>query len=344
MNKIALKPGNQLPKLNPSTVRPTKPLLQFTLATANIVRAILIFALLLTARSHAQELGAGLAFDVGFYMRKNPDIARFYGGNPASARKHWIEQGIREGRESSPVFNIAYYTKTYPDVAAIAVTGKNKAVVEHWLKTGVAEGRQGTENFNVKAYFETLKGRISDLTYEKAFHHYLALPPEKQTAFIKVAAPAKLEPMVPLGKEAALKGVFHMEVDDTCDLYVNGTKVHSGSYAPSKSEEISLKPGDRVVAQLKSLAPPKFFKLLFVSSDKRQMINFSNSSFKILPDAEATDFTPVQYNSYTRFARELKGTRNPFPFKNKSEYMWGESEISTLGSIIIREMFVPLVL
>ncbi len=296
-----------------------------------------------TATALELALRGELVFDVNYYMLKHPDIARFYGGNVESVRVHWITQGMREGRESSPVFNIGYYKKAYPDVAAISATGKHRAVVEHWIKTGIGEGRQGSENFDVKVYMETLKGRIPDLTYEKAIRHYMSLPAAKQTAFIKLA-PAQIQPMPAVGKADTTKGTFHMEVDDVCVLYVNGIKVHKGGSVPSKSDEVSLNPGDRVVAQLKSVGGPRYFKLLFVTSDKRQMINFKNSTFKILPDAEVNDFTPAQYSGYTRFARELKGERNPFPFKNKSEYLWGESDISTLGSIISREMFAPLVL
>lgn len=307
------------------------------------VFALLIWLTASVAWSQEVDVTNPLVFDLKFYARKYPDIVGFYGGNLGAVKTHWVEQGLREGRQSSAVFSIDYYIKTYPDVAALVAAGKKKSAVEHWLKFGIVQGRQASEHFNVKAYIEAMKGRISDPTYERAIRHYLSLPAEKQTEYIRVE-PTKPQPMVSMGKEPAVKGVFHMEVDDECTLFVNGVKVHYGGHEPSKSGEVSLKPGDRVLAQLKSHSGPRYLKLLFVTTNRQQMVNFTNMAFKILPDAEAKDFKPAEFNASTRNAREIKRERNPFPFKNKSEYIWGDSDIAILGSILTREMFVPLVL
>ena len=300
---------------------------------------VLLF-LSLPAWTQDRALGGDLVFDVHYYMRKYPDIARFYGGNAGQALQHWLTQGMREGRESSPVFDVKFYLKTYPDVAKLAA-GNNQAAVEHWLKVGIPEGRQGSENFDVKVYLETVRGRLPDPTYEKAIRYYLSLPPEKQTAMVKVA-PAKPGPIVEPAKDAPVKGKFYVEVDDLAVLYLNSVKIHRANLGASQTGEIDLKPGDHLVVQLQNATAPRYFKLLFVSSDKHQMINFPNTALKILPDPEAVDFAPAPFAASARYARQIKNNRNPFPYKNQSEYMWGEADICTLGALLTREMFVPL--
>ncbi len=302
---------------------------------------LLLCCLLLSARAQDNALGGDLVFDVRFYMQRNPDVARFYAGNATRAYEHWMGDGMREGRESSPVFNVKFYAEKYPDVAAIVKKQGYKGAVEHWLQVGLPEGRQGTETFDVKVYLETIRGRVQDVTFEKAVHHYMALPPPKRTAYIKAPAAAPTA-LAPPGKDPVVKGKFYMEVDDVGILYVNGVKLHRGTIGLSQSPEVELKAGDRLVVQLHNVAAPRYFKLLFVSSDKTQMINFPNTVLKVLPDAEATDFDAAQVAGSAHYAREIKSARNPFPFKNQSEFMWGEADLCALGGVLTREMFVPL--
>lgn len=308
--------------------------------------SLLLLVLALAMPGSAQEPAAFssvLAFDVQYYLQQNPDIARFYGGNAAAAQNHWITQGMREGRESSPVFSVKFYVAKYPDVEAAVGKGNYKAAVEHWLKTGISEGRQGSETFDVKAYAESLKGQMQDITYEKAIKHYLSLPAAKRKAFLKAPAATALAPgPVEARKDGAVKGKFYIDVDDLGVLFINGIKIHKTANGMSQSPETELKPGDRIVVHLTNATMPRYFKILFVASDKQQMVNFSNTTFRILPDPEENDFNAAQLATSARYARQIKSARNPFPYKNQSEYMWGEADVCALGAVVTKEMFVPL--
>ena len=141
----------------------------------------------------------------------------------------------------------------------------------------------------------------------------------------------------------AVKGKFYVSVDDEAHIFVNGQQVHHANIGESQSPELELKPGDRIVVQLHNVSAPRYFKLLFVSADKQQMISFPHIAFKLPPDPEATDFTPAQFGGYSKYAKEDKGRKNqPFPYKNRSEWVWGENEVSSLAAFLTREMFVRM--
>lgn len=72
-------------------------------------------------------------FDGGYYLLKNPDVAKS-GMDPLL---HYIRFGWKEKRNPGTQFDVAYYLEKYPDVRA---SGKNPLV--HYIKYGKNEGRK----------------------------------------------------------------------------------------------------------------------------------------------------------------------------------------------------------
>ncbi len=142
----------------------------------------------------------------------------------------------------------------------------------------------------------------------------------------------------------AVKGKFFLYIDDSIHLFLNGIEIFAleKNYKATETKEIELKPGDRVVARLRNGGGPRAFQLLFASSDFKRAVRFTNTTFKILPDPTATDFLPADIVSARVAKQERKNRPDPFPFKTKSEWMWGETDSCTLGAIITAEMFQPL--
>lgn len=129
----------------------------------------------------------------------------------------------------------------------------------------------------------------------------------------------------------AVKGKFFLYIDDSIHLFLNGTEIFAleRNYKATQTKEIELKPGDRVVARLRNGGGPRAFQLLFASSDFKQAVRFTNATFKILPNPDATDFSPQEVTS-ARVAKQERNNRpNPFPFKTKSEWVWGEMDACT---------------
>ncbi len=62
----------------------------------------------------AREIDRSGAFDVGYYLCQNPEVARA-GVDPLF---HWVAVGARDGRDPSPAFQTASYLARHPELAA----------------------------------------------------------------------------------------------------------------------------------------------------------------------------------------------------------------------------------
>lgn len=81
--------------------------------------------------------------DVAFYLAKYPDVRALTNGNQEEAKKHWINKGMLECRQSSRTFSVADYVNRHRDL--MDALGKSTEVclgaVGHWLSFGKREGR-----------------------------------------------------------------------------------------------------------------------------------------------------------------------------------------------------------
>lgn len=142
----------------------------------------------------------------------------------------------------------------------------------------------------------------------------------------------------------AIKGKFFVSVDDEANILVNGAQFHRAPLNESESPELELKPGDRIVVKLKNTLGKGRFMLLFMSADRKQMVSFTPSSFKISPDPTINDFTPVDFAGYKKQAKAVQGDfAKPYllPFKSGSKWVWGEVDISSIGCVVTPAMFKP---
>jgi len=85
------------------------------------------------------------AFDPGFYVAQNPDVARA----EIDPLQHYLMRGAAEGRNPHPLFDASWYLQRNPDVASV---GANPLV--HYLSTGWKEGRSPHPLFDTKYYLD----------------------------------------------------------------------------------------------------------------------------------------------------------------------------------------------
>ena len=97
-------------------------------------------------------------FDPDYYYRHNADVAAAYGNNPNALIQHFVEFGMKEGRQASSVFDVQYYKSTYADLRA-AFGNDLPSYYKHFLDNGMREGRQASKIFNVYSY----KNQYADL-------------------------------------------------------------------------------------------------------------------------------------------------------------------------------------
>ncbi|MFT5444509.1 MAG: hypothetical protein ACI8W3_003565 [Myxococcota bacterium] len=105
-------------------------------------------------RRQARELRRSGLFDVEYYLRTHPDVAR-HGMDP---HLHYIVYSAAEGRNPNPLFDTTYYLENNPDVA-----GTNTNALIHYLRFGAAEGRKPSPLFDPVHYaknFPEAKGNL----------------------------------------------------------------------------------------------------------------------------------------------------------------------------------------
>ena len=74
------------------------------------------------------------------YASYNADLVATYGENPWKLLQHFINSGMKEGRQASSQFNLAAYKANNPDLVAL-FGDDNIKYYEHSMTNGKAEGR-----------------------------------------------------------------------------------------------------------------------------------------------------------------------------------------------------------
>ena len=82
-------------------------------------------------------------FDAAWYADHNADVKNAYGTDQAKLLDHFINFGMREGRQGNAEFNLEAYRSRYADLRN-AFGGDNIQYYLHYIKFGKAEGRIAT--------------------------------------------------------------------------------------------------------------------------------------------------------------------------------------------------------
>lgn len=146
----------------------------------------------------------------------------------------------------------------------------------------------------------------------------------------------------PSGQPVALKGTFHVAVDDFADIYVGGRLIHHAKIGQSVSPETTVRLGDCVTAGLRNKVSHHTFAVAFLSTDGQYVINFRQEDCRELQDTQNLNLSPKEFDALSlKPVRERPETPLPFPFKTDSEWMWGRSGKScVLSAIVTRAMIV----
>ena len=82
-------------------------------------------------------------FNAQYYLNKYADLKAVFGDNEQMALMHFIECGMKEGRQAIESFDVSAYKARYADLRASF--GENlESYYMHYIKTGKLEGRYGT--------------------------------------------------------------------------------------------------------------------------------------------------------------------------------------------------------
>ena len=79
-------------------------------------------------------------YDYNYYIANNPDVLQVYGGDEKLTLNHFIEYGMKEGRQGCADFNVRCYQANYDDLW-IAYGNDLQSYYLHYLAYGQYEGR-----------------------------------------------------------------------------------------------------------------------------------------------------------------------------------------------------------
>ena len=97
------------------------------------------------------EFGISFIADFDLYHSLNSDLQNVFHGNHDSLRNHLFDNGLKEGRAFSYVFDPRFYSDKYGDIKN-AFGDNFRAVTQHYFDYGINEGRQGSIIFDVNFY------------------------------------------------------------------------------------------------------------------------------------------------------------------------------------------------
>lgn len=104
-----------------------------------------------------------LVYNKDYYYSKNPDLQRAIGNNSAALLKHFVQNGMKEGRQAKETFDISYYKYKNPDLQK-AFGNHYELYYSHYMTYGYREGRQGYS-------YSFYNGVDYSLIYDKNFYY-----------------------------------------------------------------------------------------------------------------------------------------------------------------------------
>jgi hypothetical protein len=80
--------------------------------------------------------------NVDFYRGKYSDLRAAFGSDVAALKRHYLNSGIREGRQPNAFFSPKTYLAVNPDVARVYGSTNYKGALNHWITSGMRECRR----------------------------------------------------------------------------------------------------------------------------------------------------------------------------------------------------------
>ncbi len=103
-------------------------------------------------------------FDADYYLKNNPDVAKWANNDNDKALQHFINCGMAEGRRGNEAFDVQSYKNRYTDLQ-IAYGNRLDSYYLHYLTFGFYEGRSGAPFSNDElimgvsfVYFDQMAG------------------------------------------------------------------------------------------------------------------------------------------------------------------------------------------
>lgn len=146
----------------------------------------------------------GQVFDADYYFNQYPDVAAAFGHDNALLLNHYVNFGMREGRNASATFNATTYRNNYADLKR-AFGRDLSAFCRHYVEYGMAEGRNaidqlvaptdesGTVIATYTTTFDAKIGRATNVKLAASQINGRVLQPGEQFSYLASLTPRTLE-------------------------------------------------------------------------------------------------------------------------------------------------------
>ncbi len=123
-------------------------------------------------------------FDADYYLKNNPDVAKWANNDKDKALQHFINCGMAEGRRGNEAFDVQSYYNEYPDLRAAFGTDLAR-YYEHYMSYGKSEGRHATGCPKIKGLRTSSGGVDYAPVYDPEY--YLSHNDDVEKAYTKVS-------------------------------------------------------------------------------------------------------------------------------------------------------------
>lgn len=115
-------------------------------------------------------------FNAEYYAAKYVDLKNTFGTDEGALFNHFTTIGVKEGRGSSPAFEVGYYLNTNPDVKAAVGDGNYEGAYNHFMTSGYKEGRSLSPVFNLGYYIKNNPDLVNAYgdNYFGIMNHFIA--------------------------------------------------------------------------------------------------------------------------------------------------------------------------
>ena len=108
-------------------------------------------------------------FDADYYLKNNPDVAKWANNDKDKALQHFISFGMAEGRRGNEAFDVQSYYNEYPDLRAAFGTDIVR-YYEHYATFGKGEGRHPSGCASIKGMRTSLGGKDYSAVYGPEYY------------------------------------------------------------------------------------------------------------------------------------------------------------------------------
>ncbi|MBP3505516.1 MAG: N-acetylmuramoyl-L-alanine amidase [Lachnospiraceae bacterium] len=109
-------------------------------------------------------------YNYGYYINQYPDIKAAFEGNPQGALAHFVNYGMKEGRQGCEDFNVTYYKNRYVDLRN-AFGNNLESYYQHYINCGKQEGRDGKSYSELTGTVTQFNGVDYSAVYD--FNYYI---------------------------------------------------------------------------------------------------------------------------------------------------------------------------